>query len=169
MEYLKSWSLLQRISRRFQALAIFLVLLSGCDQESEILIEIPDPLEIKVVGRDFYWHFLYPGQDQILGTADDITISNDFYVPAGHSVKLLVTSNDYIYFFRVPDYGLRESAIPDLIHEINFVPNRIGVSELEVDPMCAAWDIRKKGSMGNMHVLSENEFKNWQQKLVLGR
>jgi heme/copper-type cytochrome/quinol oxidase subunit 2 len=169
MEYLKSWSRLHRISRQFRAVALFSVLFSSCNQEPEALLEIPDPLEIKVVGSDFYWHFLYPGSDQAFGTDDDFSVSKDLYVPLGCAVKLLVTSEDYIYFFRVPDFGLRESAIPDLIHEINFAPNHTGVSELEVDPMCSAWDMHKDGSMGNMHILSEDDFKNWQKKQLSGR
>lgn len=164
MEHLKSWSRLHRISRRFRATALFSVLFSSCNQEPETLLEIPNPLEIKVIGKDFYWHFLYPGPDRVLGTDDDIAVSKDIYVPVGYSVKLLVTSDDYIYFFRVPDFGLRESAIPELTHEINFVPGHTGVSKLEVDPMCSAWAFHKDGSMGNMHILSENKFKDWQKK-----
>ncbi|MFK7911414.1 MAG: hypothetical protein AB8F34_12560, partial [Akkermansiaceae bacterium] len=112
------------------------------------MIEIPDPLEIRVIGKDFYWHFLYPGPDQAFGTEDDFTISQDIYVPLDHPVKLSITSEDYIYFFRVPDYKLRQAAIPDLNYEIKYTPNQIGLSKLEVDPMCSAWSIHKDGSMG---------------------
>lgn len=132
-----------------------------------MVIEIPDPLEIKVVGRDYYWHFLYPGPDLVFDTDDDIAVSKDLYVPVGHSVKLLITSSDYIYFFRVPDFALRECAIPDLMHEINFVPDHSGVSKLEVDPMCSAWDMHKEGSMGEMYILGQDEYKNWQKKQLL--
>jgi heme/copper-type cytochrome/quinol oxidase subunit 2 len=169
MGYLKSWSRLNRISQQLLTTALFSVLFLSCNQEPRVLIEIPDPLEIKVVGRDFYWHFLYPGPDLIFGTDDDIAVSRDLYVPVGHSVKLLVTSADYIYFFRVPDFSLRESAIPELTHEINFIPDHTGVSKLEVDPMCSAWSIHKDGSMGEMYTLSENEFKNWLEKKLPGK
>ena len=138
-----------------------LVLLSGCRQEYSSPISIPDPLEIKVVGRDFYWHFIYPGPDLILGTGDDIEVSQDIFVPEGGNVRLLVTSEDYIYFFRAPAYDLREVAIPEMIHEIKFVPSSVGQSELVVDPMCSAWAIHKDGSMGNMFTLTEVEFKDW--------
>lgn len=166
MKCLKS---LSRISSQLLRYAIFLSFSSGCNQEPEVSVEIPDPLEIKVVGRDFYWHFIYPGPDQVLGTDDDFAISKDLYVPMGYTVKLLVTSEDYIYFFRVPDFDLRESAIPDLTHETKFVPDHTGLSKLEVDPMCSAWAIHKDGSMGNMHILGENKFKNWQAKQVISR
>lgn len=138
-----------------------LIPLSGCRQESPSPISIPDPLEIKVVGRDFYWHFVYPGSDLILGTGDDIKVSKDIFVPEGRNVRLIVTSEDYIYFFKAPAYDLREVAIPEMIHEIKFVPSSRGASELEVDPMCSAWAIHKEGSMGNMHTLTEVEFKDW--------
>jgi len=145
------------------------VLFPSCDQEHRAQMVIPNPLEIKVVGRDFYWHFIYSGPDLILGTSDDITVSKDLVVPVGYSVRLLITSEDYIYFFRVPDFDLRESAIPDLVHEIAFIPDRIGVSELEVDPMCSAWAIHKDGSMGDMHTLSEKDFKDWLAKRIQGK
>ena len=169
MELLKSSNRLHQNSRNFRAVTVLSVLFSSCHQEPEASVEIPDPLEIKVVGREFYWHFLYPGPDQLLGTDDDFSVSKDLYVPVGYTMKLLITSDDYIYFFRVPDFDLREVAIPDLTHEIQFFPDHGGVSKLEVDPMCSAWTLHKDGSMGNIHILSENEFKNWQAKQLPAR
>ena len=77
MELLKSSNRLHQNSRNFRAVAVFSVLFSSCHQEPEALVEIPDPLEIKVVGREFYWHFLYPGPDQVQGTDADLSISKD--------------------------------------------------------------------------------------------
>lgn len=71
------------------------------------------------------------------------------------------STEDYIYFFKAPIYDLREVAIPEMVHKMKVVPSTIGVSELEVDPMCSAWAIHKNGSMGYMYTLTEVEFKNW--------
>lgn len=161
MRQLKLANLLNRTSFTSQVVILALVVFSSCRQGDTQPVIISNPLEIKVVGKDFYWHFFYPGPDQVLGTSDDVEVSKDLFVPAGHSVRLLVTSEDYIYFFRVSEFGLREVAIPDLIHEITFVSSSVGVSELEVDPMCSAWEIHKDGSMGNMNILSEKDFKSW--------
>jgi|TARA_B110000908_G_C10103469_1_gene379690 heme/copper-type cytochrome/quinol oxidase subunit 2 len=97
----------------------------------------------------------------VFGTDNDIEHSKNIYVPSVRLVKLMITSDDYIYFFRVPDYKLRQAAIPDLVHEIPFEPDRIGVSNLEVDPICSPWFIHQDSSMGNMHIWAKKDFVKW--------
>ncbi|NNC88154.1 MAG: hypothetical protein HKN82_06800 [Akkermansiaceae bacterium] len=164
----KSLSQAIRVSALFLATVLPCFLLPGCNDDPGDEWMTANPLEIRVTGREFYWHFLYSGPDLVLGTDDDVGHSKDLYVPSGRLVKLLITSDDYIYFFRVPDYRLREAAIPDLVHEISFEPEKIGVSELEVDPMCSARFIHQDGSMGRMHTLGETDFVGWLRKRQAG-
>ncbi len=73
-----------------------------------------EPLRVDVVGREFYWHFTYPGADDALGTSDDVQVVRDFVLPSGRPVVLRVTSDDFIYTFRAPELGLLETAAPGL-------------------------------------------------------
>lgn len=141
-------------------LLCLLAALAGCDRQRS-LPELGTPLVVRVVGRDFYWRFIFPGRDGALGTDDDITKRQDLHVPLNHPVKLELTSDDYVYSFRAPELGLLESAIPELLFTIDFVPEQPGRYELEVDPMCGFAFAHSNDVMGMMVVEPAEDVRAW--------
>lgn len=119
------------------------------------------PLVIRVVGRDFYWLFTYPGRDGTIGTDDDVTSRQVLHLPLDHPVRLELTSEDYAYAFRVPELKLLESAIPGLLFTIDFVPRETGSYELEVDPMCGFSFAHDNDVMGQLLIEPAAEVQTW--------
>lgn len=134
--------------------------LPSCDRANS-LPELRSPLVIRVVGRDFYWRFTYPGPDGAIGTDDDVVARQDLHVPLHHPVRLELTSDDYVYSFRAPELGLLESAIPELLFTIYFVPEEPGRYELEVDPMCGLSFAHDNDVMGMMVVEPAKDVRAW--------
>lgn len=56
--------------------------------------EASDALTIDVTGNQYWWHFDYPGQE--------ISTSQDLYIPTGERVYLNLNSSDVIHSFWVP-------------------------------------------------------------------
>ena len=124
----------------------------GCDGTGIFQFDGPELLVVRVIGRDFQWHFVYPGADGEFDTHDDIDSANDLLVPKGYRVRLDVTSEDYLYAFRAPDFDLREVAVPGMSFSIEFRPDRSGRFELEVDPMCGFDFLHANRAMGHVVV-----------------
>ena len=127
------------------------------------------PLQVDVVGREFYWHFTYPGVDEKLGTSDDFSVAQDLVLPSGRPVVLRVTSDDFIYTFRAPELGLLETAAPGLSFELEFTPDRIGRYRLEVDPMCGFNLLHDNDTMGHVRIDDLNSFEVWFARQALAR
>lgn len=105
---------------------------------------IADSFCIEVRGNKFHWNFTYPGPDGVLHTADDSTVEQLLRIPPQKSVTFHLTSDDYVYILGIPvnDQGsqsvekLREIAVPDLVHYMEYQSGDFGNLDLMVDPLC---------------------------------
>ncbi|HEY1379225.1 MAG TPA: cytochrome c oxidase subunit II [Gemmataceae bacterium] len=62
-----------------------------------------DAVEVYVVGRQWMWKLQHPdGQREI----------NELHVPVGTPVKLTLTSEDVIHSFFIPDFRVKQDAVP---------------------------------------------------------
>jgi cytochrome c oxidase subunit II len=62
-----------------------------------------DAQEVYVVGRQWMWKLQHPdGQRE----------TNELHVPVGKAVKLLMTSEDVIHSFFIPDFRIKQDVIP---------------------------------------------------------
>ncbi|MBM5812300.1 MAG: cytochrome c oxidase subunit II [Gammaproteobacteria bacterium] len=99
-------------------------------------------LTIKVTGYQWQWHYEYLGRDvaffsrlarssdfarQPGSGIDPATVENylldvdrPLVVPTGTKVRLLLTANDVIHAWWVPQFGMKRDAIPGFINEMWF-------------------------------------------------
>jgi len=62
-----------------------------------------DATDVYVVGRQWMWKLQHPdGQREI----------NELHVPVGQPVKLIITSEDVIHSFFIPDFRIKQDAVP---------------------------------------------------------
>jgi len=60
-------------------------------------------IEIKLTANQFYWDFEY---------ANGATTTNEIKVPVGKPVVMRMTSNDVVHSFGIPDFRIKEDAVP---------------------------------------------------------
>ena len=109
-------------------------------------------LTVKVMGNQWYWTYQYPdhgdfevvsnmlseedakarGEPRLLG------VDNRMVVPAGATVKLIVTSNDVIHAFAVPAFWSKIDAVPGRLNETWFKVDRPGVYYGQCSELCGA-------------------------------
>lgn len=94
-------------------------------------------LTIKVTGYQWKWHYEYLDTDVDFYSdlapasraaihSDDaakpenylLDVDNPMVIPAGKKVRLLLTSNDVIHAWWIPDFGMKKDAIPGFINEM---------------------------------------------------
>lgn len=88
----------------------------------------PDPLEVRVVGRQWWWAFEYPE----LG----VVTANELHVPTGRTTRLTMTSADVIHSFWVPRLGGKRDLNPGSENRLWFTPDSTGEYEGQCAELC---------------------------------
>lgn len=92
-------------------------------------VEEGEPLEITVVGHQFYWEFIYPDGRSVQGT---------LRVPEDRRVELTVTSGDVFHNFGIPELRVKSDAIPGQRTETWFVAQETGTYQAHCYELCGA-------------------------------
>lgn len=91
----------------------------------------PDPeeqMEIKVVGQQFSWQFIYPNGHT----------SSTLRVPKGKAVTLTLTSRDVFHNFGIPAFSVKADAIPGQTTDIWFQPTKTGTYRAQCFELCGS-------------------------------
>jgi cytochrome c oxidase subunit 2 len=118
----------------------------------------PPSLVVNVTGLQYAWIFTYPETGVTTG---------EMHVPIGREVQISMTANDVIHAFWVPEFRLKQDAIPGRQSEIRFTPNKIGDYALICAELCGPYH----GAMRSQVVVeSQENFDKWmQEQLVASR
>jgi cytochrome c oxidase subunit 2 len=139
---------------------IFLAFFSA-DVWSDIKQEAPDEstaLVVEVRPRQFQWDFRYSGADGQFGTPDDITTINQLHVPVGRDVLVKMTAQDVIHSFFVPEYRVKQDAVPGMTTRIWFKPEKVEKLEIACAELCGLGHYRMRGFL-TVHEAAD--FEKW--------
>ncbi len=118
----------------------------------------PGDVFYKVTAKQFNWEITYPGPDGKLGTADDVTVENEFHVPVNKVVRFQLSSKDVIHSFFVPWIRLKQDAVPGRNIHVWFEATKEGQYEIPCAELCG---FGHSGMKGTLYVQSEEEFQHW--------
>lgn len=126
-----------------------------------------ESLVVQVTGEQFAWNIHYPGADGVFGRTDitlidlqsnplgldradpaakdDVTTLNQLYLPVNKPIIVRLRSKDVIHSFNVPEFRVKQDAVPGFTIPIWFVPNvttaemrtRTGNPEFQYEIACA--------------------------------
>lgn len=119
-----------------------------------------DATLVRAVGRKFQWHFVFPGPDKTFDTPDDVQSGTTLHLPLGSEVDLQLTSDDYVYIMTLPEYGLSEIAVPDMLHHLRFKADRCMDVPIRTDPMCGVAFLHDD-EMGEFKIEPIPQFFRW--------
>jgi cytochrome c oxidase subunit 2 len=109
----------------------------------------PNALQVRVTGQQWSWRFEYP---------DYGITSTELVLPVGQQVQLILISSDVIHSFWVPEFRVKQDALPGMDRELRVTPSEIGDYTL----MCAEMCGRDHAYMtAPVRVKSADEFKAW--------
>jgi cytochrome c oxidase subunit 2 len=144
------------ISREFEIgwtagtcfLALFLFWWSGSLNIST-LVPPKDAMEIHVVGKQWMW------KTQHANGAREI---NALHVPVNEPVKLIMTSEDVIHSFFVPDFRIKRDVVPGMYTETWFNATKTGTYHLFCTQFCGT---EHSHMIGEVVVMPKDEFAKW--------
>jgi len=156
-----------------------------------------EALVVEVTGEQFAWNVHYAGPDGKFGRTDlklldvqsnslgldrddpaakdDVTTMNQLYVPVNKPIIVKLRSKDVIHSFGVPEFRVKQDAVPGLTIPIWFVPNvttaemrtRLSNQEFQYEIACAQLCGLGHAKMrGFVTVVSAEEFQKWMDDKV---
>ncbi len=151
---------------------------------AETLIKLEDgrkpDLTVVVTGYQWKWHYEYLGEDvayysSLARTSVDarrknsgidpntvenylLDVDNPLVVPVGAKVRVLITSNDVIHAWWVPDLAIKKDAVPGFMNETWFRAELTGVYRGQCAELCG----KDHGYMPVVvEVVEPTAFQNW--------
>jgi cytochrome c oxidase subunit II len=140
----------------------------------------PDAILIDVTAQQFMWNVRYPGRDRTFGRTlptliddatnpigmdrndpaakDDVLTINEITVPVNRPVRIRLHSKDVIHSFFLPNFRVKQDAVPGMSPEVMFVPTRRGNYELACAELCGLAHYRMRGFF---NVVTQQEFDEW--------
>jgi cytochrome c oxidase subunit II len=161
-----------------------LILVGMAIPAARTLVKIDDSrgseLTVKVTGYQWKWQYEYVGEGvsffSTLARPSDaarqldsgiapasvenylLEVDNPLVVPVGRKVRVLITANDVIHAWWVPDFGMKRDAIPGYINEMWFNAEKPGIYRGQCAELCG----RDHGFMPVVvEVKPQDEFDAW--------
>src|SRR5919106_939635 len=156
-----------------------------------------EAMVVQVTGEQFAWNVHYPGADRVFGRTDiklldlqsnplgldrtdpaamdDFTTVNQLFLPVNQPVIVRLRSKDVIHSFGVPEFRVKQDAIPGLTIPIWFVPTittadmrtRKGNPDFQYEIACAQLcGIGHARMRGFVTVQPADEFQKWMDERV---
>jgi len=105
---------------------------------------LPD-LEVEITAEQFAWNVRYAGPDGVLNTADDITTINQLHLPVHQTIFIRLKSKDVIHSFFVPQFRMKQDAVPGLTSRIWISATKTGNFEIACAELCGLGHYRMRG------------------------
>ena len=118
--------------------------------------------DVKPIGEvwasQFDWRFRYPGDDGVVGTADDLENAFEFVVPVNEPVLFHLRSRDVIHSFFVPWLRLKQDAMPGMVIPVWFRAEKEGSYDIVCAELCG-WGHYKMA--GRLRVVPRADYDAW--------
>jgi cytochrome c oxidase subunit 2 len=157
----------------------FIILIAMAFPATKLLINMEDASEpdvtILVTGSQWKWHYKYMDndveffskmatqRDQINGSLPKgvnylLEVDRPLVIPTGKKIRFLVTSDDVIHSWWVPDFAVKQDANPGFINDAWAIANEPGIYRGQCAELCG----KEHGFMPVVVIAKEPaEFDKW--------
>lgn len=109
--------------------------------------------EIRVRAKKWSWEFEYPTGDREPG---ELTLE------LGRPYKMIISSEDVIHSFYIPEFRMKRDAVPGQYSFIQFTPTKAGEAHVFCAEYCGT---SHSGMLATVKVLPPDQYKEWEKKL----
>ncbi len=138
-----------------------------------------DAVQLEVTAEEFNWNIRYPGPDGTFGRVapelinldnpigldstdaaakDDLLLLAEFFLPVNRPANIRLRSKDVLHSFYLPNFRVKQDAVPGMEIELWFVPNKEGTYELACAELCGFGHYKMRGIL---HVVSDQEYEQF--------
>ena len=131
---------------------------------SKIKMQIPPgDLSVIVTAKQFNWQVTYAGPDGKFGTADDKTFLDEMHVPVNKKIHVTLKSQDVIHSFFVPQFRIKQDAVPGREIAAWFDVMKPGKYEWPCAELCG---FGHSGMRGWVYAHTPDEYAKWEAENV---
>jgi cytochrome c oxidase subunit 2 len=98
----------------------------GADNLRQVMAVDPTAIEIKVVGFQWGWEFIYP----------DGFSSTELHLPVNQQVVLKMESRDVLHSFWVPEFRVKQDLVPGRVTDYRITPILVGAYKVRCAELC---------------------------------
>lgn len=121
---------------------------------------------VRITGQQYAWVFTYPGKDGMLGTPDDVQLTNELHVPVGRTVVFALEARDVLHSFWVPSLRLKQDAVPGRTIQGWFKATHPGQYDIACAELCGvAHGVMK----ATLHVHEPGDWARWAREVGAAR
>ncbi len=121
----------------------------GLDGYMKLVVAPGEAMEVLVTGKQWLWTFEYPDGSRTI---------NDLHVPVNKPVKLVMTSDDVLHSFFVPNMRVKQDVVPGRYTQVWFTPIHRELTYFTCAEYCGKDHSNMKGKLT---VESDEEFANF--------
>jgi len=128
----------------------------------------PNAQVVEVTGRQFLWYVRYPSPDGKLARTDpkfmsagnplgldpgdpdsktNVVVTNELHVVNNRPVRVEIHSVDVIHSFFLPNFRVKQDAVPGRNVSIWFTPDRAGAYQIACAQLCGVGHYTMRGNM----------------------
>lgn len=111
-----------------------------------------------VHAKQFEWQVSYAGADGKLGTGDDFTVRNQLHIPVNQPVAVELSAEDVIHSFFVPEFRVKQDAVPGMHITAWFQATKTGEFEIGCAELCGMGHYKMRA---RVFVHTPEEFNAW--------
>jgi cytochrome c oxidase subunit 2 len=104
-----------------------------------------DAYPVIVHGKQFEWTITHPGPDGALRTPDDLRLRNQLHIPVNRAVLVHLEAEEVIHSFFVPEFRLKQDAVPGMNINAWFQATDTGVYEIGCAELCGMGHYKMRG------------------------
>jgi cytochrome c oxidase subunit 2 len=125
----------------------------------------PNAIHIGVHGKQFEWQMRYAGADGKLGTDDDLEVRNQLHIPVNQPVAVELSAEDVIHSFFVPEFRVKQDAVPGMNITAWFEATKTGEFEIGCAELCGMGHYKMRA---RVFVHTPEEYQAWLTQQAAG-
>jgi len=143
----------------------FVIVIGLAIYSKDLWDEIRDPARIPdnaypihMMARQFEWNATYAGADGEFDTSDDFVSLNVLHIPVDQPVVVQLRAEDVIHSFFLPEFRVKQDAVPGMTTPVWFEATRTGEFTLACAELCGLGHYTMGGTV---IVHSQADFQDW--------
>jgi cytochrome c oxidase subunit 2 len=118
----------------------------------------PADLHVRIQAEQFAWNIRYAGADGEFDTPDDVTTINQLQLPVNQVVLFHLTSKDVVHSFFVPQFRVKQDAVPGMTTRMWASAAKTGQFEIACAELCGLGHYRMRGFL---QIVEPEAFQAW--------
>jgi cytochrome c oxidase subunit II len=115
-----------------------------------------DAMEVRVIGKQWLWQFQYQDGKSTIG---------ELYVPINKPIKLVMSSEDVLHSFFIPNFRVKQDVVPGMYTSVWFEAKIAGQHQVYCTEYCG---FSHSGMLAKVIVLEPAEWEAWKKGKPVG-